>query len=115
VAGDDILLRQTFGNLLRNAVEAAREAGPSPVVAIEGRVDSDRRLTMVVVDDNGHGVPEAHRTKIFQPFFTTRSRGSGLGLAIVQKIVLLHNGRITVGGAPLGGARFELALPLADA
>jgi signal transduction histidine kinase len=57
-------------------------------------------------------VPEPARAKIFQPFFTTRSRGTGLGLAIVLKLVVTHNGRVTVGDSPLGGASFQIVFPL---
>ena len=111
IAGDDILLRQTIANLLRNAVEACHER-PAAVVAVRGSIDADRRMALVVVEDDGPGIPEEHRARIFQPFFTTRSRGSGLGLSIVQKIVLLHNGRISVGTSAASGARIELAFPL---
>jgi len=69
----------------------------------------------VSVDDNGPGVKDLDRERIFQPFFTTRSRGTGLGLAIVQKVVVMHNGRISVGSSPGGGASFQLAFPLAAA
>jgi signal transduction histidine kinase len=58
-------------------------------------------------------VKEPDRERIFQPFFTTRSRGTGLGLAIVQKVVVMHNGRISVGSSRAGGASFQLAFPLA--
>ena len=69
----------------------------------------------VSVDDNGPGVAEDARERIFQPFFTTRSRGTGLGLAIVQKILVLHNGRVAVHDAPGGGASIQVVLPLAEA
>ena len=52
--------------------------------------------------DNGPGIPEASRDRVFQPFFTTRSRGTGLGLAIVQNVVVLHNGRVAVPTAGRG-------------
>ena len=113
VAGDEILLRQTFANLIRNAAEAC-ETTARPSVTIEGFVDPASHTARVVVQDNGPGIREADRTRIFQPFYTTRSRGSGLGLSIVQKIVLLHNGRITVGTAATGGARMQLVFPLAE-
>ena len=51
--------------------------------------------------------------KVFQPFFTTRGRGTGLGLALVQKIIVSHNGRISVSATPEGGAEFTIVLPLA--
>jgi signal transduction histidine kinase len=105
-----VLLRQVFGNLVRNAVEACQAAGVAARVEIRG--DADDRLCRISVDDNGPGVPDAARAKIFQPFFTTRSRGTGLGLAIVLKLVVIHNGRVSVGESPLGGAAFQLVFPL---
>jgi signal transduction histidine kinase len=67
-------------------------------------------MCRVSIDDNGPGIPESARDRVFQPFFTTRAHGTGLGLAIVQKIVVMHNGRITVGASPSGGASFQLAM-----
>ena len=115
VAGDEIMLRQLFANLIRNAAEACEGGGVSPCIAIEGRIDADVELTRIAVCDNGPGIDARHRHQVFQPFFTTRSRGSGLGLPIVQKIALLHNGSVTVGSSNTGGARIDLALPLANA
>jgi PAS domain S-box-containing protein len=109
IEGDEVLLRQVFGNLIRNAAEACEAAGVAPRVEIRGQADG--RTCRLSVDDNGPGVPEAARGKIFQPFFTTRSRGSGLGLAIVQKLVVTHNGRVSVADSPLGGASFQIVFP----
>jgi two-component system nitrogen regulation sensor histidine kinase NtrY len=113
IQGDDILLRQVFANLIRNAAEACAIARRRPAIAIAGHVDTAARTAIVSVDDNGPGIPHADRARVFQPFFTTRSRGSGLGLSIVQKIVLLHNGRISVGVSTDGGAQVQLTFPLA--
>jgi signal transduction histidine kinase len=113
--GDDVLLRQVFGNLIRNAAEACVQAGRVPVLRIVGVVDSGTLTSRVSVDDNGPGVKESDRESIFEPFVTTRSRGTGLGLAIVQKVVVMHNGRISIGSSPDGGASFQLAFPLAAA
>jgi len=110
IEGDEVLLRQVFGNLIRNAAEACQTAGVAPRIEIRGQADG--RMCRITVDDNGTGVPEPARTKIFQPFFTTRSRGTGLGLSIVQKLVVTHNGRVTVGDSPLGGASFQIVFPL---
>jgi PAS domain S-box-containing protein len=110
IEGDEVLLRQVFGNLIRNGVEACEVAGVAPRIEIRGY--TDERMCRISVDDNGPGVPEAARVKIFQPFFTTRSRGTGLGLAIVLKLVVTHNGRVTVGDSPLGGASFQIVFPL---
>ena len=112
IDGDEVMLRQLFVNLIRNAIEACQLAGVTPAIAIQGTVDRTARLAHVSVTDNGPGIPEAHRGRIFQPFFTTRSRGSGLGLSIVQKIALLHNGTVSVGAAAGGGAQINVVFPI---
>lgn len=66
------------------------------------------------MEDNGPGIPESERDRIFEPFYQIdRSRdrstgGFGLGLSIVQKAVALHGGSVTVGTSRLGGARFTV-------
>ena len=114
VMGDEVLLRQVFGNLVRNAVDACEGAGVTPEIRIRGWVDVAHHSCRVSVDDNGPGIPEAARERIFQPFFTTRSQGTGLGLAIVQKIVVLHNGRVVVADARGGGASIQISIPTAE-
>jgi signal transduction histidine kinase len=111
ILGDEVVLRQVFVNLIRNAVEACQAAGvPAPEVCVRGTMD--RRGCRVSVDDNGPGIPESVRARVFEPFFTTRSRGTGLGLAIVQKVVVTHNGRVVAGQAPQGGASIQMTFPL---
>jgi two-component system nitrogen regulation sensor histidine kinase NtrY len=64
------------------------------------------------VEDDGPGVPEPSRERVFDPYFTTKAEGTGLGLAIVKKIVVEHNGGISVRPSEgLGGAAFVVALP----
>ena len=113
--GDDVLLRQAFSNLLRNAVEACAGASLAPVIVIQSRIDRARNLARISVDDNGPGIDPAARRKVFQPFFTSKRSGTGLGLALVQKIVVFHNGRISAESSDLGGASLRITLPLADA
>jgi len=112
VDGDDVLLRQAFSNLLRNAVEAARGAGVPPQVVIQSDIDQAKKTSRVAVRDNGPGVPIPLRDRVFTPFFTSKRTGTGLGLALVQKIIVFHNGRISVTSAPEGGAVFQVVLPL---
>jgi signal transduction histidine kinase len=64
------------------------------------------------VNDNGPGIPADASERVFRPFFTTKPQGTGLGLAIVQKIIVTHNGRVTLGRSPAGGASVQVALPL---
>jgi signal transduction histidine kinase len=111
IEGDDVLLRQAFSNLLRNAVEACVEASVAPEVVVDAQVEAGH--VRVSVDDNGPGISPVDRERIFTPFVTTKGRGTGLGLALVQKIIVTHNGRIQVGSAPGGGARFQIVLPIA--
>ncbi len=112
VDADDVLLRQAFSNLLRNAVEACQGAGVTPDIRVEGALDVAQGVARVTVLDNGPGVPPDAREKIFRPFFTTKKTGTGLGLALVQKIVVTHNGRVLATTSPAGGASFQVTLPL---
>ena len=89
---------------------SAREAGREPVqVAVS--VDLLAAAVVVQVDDNGPGIAEDRRERVFEPYETSRKSGTGLGLAIVKKIVLDHGGEIWIDASPLGGARFRLRLP----
>jgi nitrogen fixation/metabolism regulation signal transduction histidine kinase len=113
VMGDEVMLRQVFGNLIRNAADACERSGITPEIRIRGWVDPVHHSCRISVDDNGPGIPQASRERIFQPFFTTRSQGTGLGLSIVQKIVVMHNGRVTVADARGGGASLQVSIPTA--
>ena len=114
VDGDEVLLRQAFGNLCRNAVEACAEHGIVPAIHVEVRVNREHRQALITIADNGPGVEPAARDRMFQPFFTTKAKGTGLGLALVQKIIVIHNGRITPSHPERGGLRMEVALPLVE-
>ena len=109
--GDEVLLRQAFSNLLRNAVEACAEAAIKPTVVIESAVDTALGVSHITVDDNGPGIDLSKRDRVFQPFFTSKHNGTGLGLALVQKIIVYHNGRVAAGSSPMGGASLQLSLP----
>ena len=113
VEGDDVLLRQAFSNLIRNSLEACASAGVPPRITVNGEV-SGRDLS-VVVEDNGPGLEPEALAKAFQPFATTKATGTGLGLAIVQKVIVSHNGLITVANRAGGGAQFRIRLPLSAA
>lgn len=103
------LLARAVGNLLRNAQKYCE--GHIAVSASSGST------VEIIVDDNGAGIPEDARTRVFEPFYRLdRSRdratgGFGLGLSIAHKAVSLHGGTIRAETSPLGGARFVISLP----
>jgi signal transduction histidine kinase len=115
-------LSQVFENLLINATEAAGESGtvevgiervPAPASAGDqdawGEFDE---LVVVRVADDGPGISDEVKERIFHPFFTTKSQGSGVGLSTVKKIVDSHGGLIDVDRSALGGARFTVRIPM---
>jgi nitrogen fixation/metabolism regulation signal transduction histidine kinase len=120
---DRQMLRRVLVNLVRNAVEAIRgartdEAGERPQghVVVRAELQRDREAAAIVVEDDGPGVAEDARERIFDPYFTSKRQGTGLGLAIVKKIVVEHNGSITAGrSGRFGGAEFAVVLPLPEA
>jgi nitrogen fixation/metabolism regulation signal transduction histidine kinase len=107
---DRALFRRVVANLVENATQAAQGVGRAPEVRI--RVAARDARAAVTVTDNGPGVPEANRQRIFDPYVTHRPGGTGLGLAIVRKIVIDHGGDVSVAAAPSGGAAFTVELPL---
>ncbi|MFI8295531.1 sensor histidine kinase [Streptomyces nigra] len=112
VAGSRAQVGRVLTNLLDNARRHARSA-----VTVGVRAEGE--WAVVAVADDGDGVPEADRERIFERFVRldeARSRddgGAGLGLAIARDVAVRHGGTLTVGRAPAGGALFELRLPRA--
>jgi two-component system, NtrC family, sensor histidine kinase AtoS len=110
VFGDPRSLDQVFTNLISNAVEAMSSNGGTLAVRITPfRIGQGRQQVEVTVSDNGPGIPDEVRDRIFEPFVTTKSQGTGLGLAITKRIVTAHRGSITVNTFP-GGTVFHVLL-----
>jgi signal transduction histidine kinase len=105
VMGDRLSLSRAVTNLLQNAIA---HAGGTGLIHVAVTVDGGFEIS-----DEGPGIPEAERAKVFTPFYRLRpsSVGTGLGLHLVQEIVARHGGQIGVGDAPQGGARFWVKLP----
>jgi PAS domain S-box-containing protein len=114
VPGDEGLLRQALLNLARNAAEACVGAANGGRVLLRGESvrGNDASFQRITVFDNGPGIPQNVREKLFHPFFTTKAKGTGLGLAVVQKIVVQHGGQVRARNRPEGGAAFIVTLPL---
>lgn len=107
VFGDPARLRQVVFNLVANAQQAAETAD-----AVKLRGTSGEGEYSIEVTDDGPGIPDSEKARVFEPFFSKRKGGSGLGLAVVQGIVRAHGGVIGVEDLPDGGSRFEVRLPL---
>jgi two-component system OmpR family sensor kinase len=109
IEADPRHLGRALSNLLRNAQKYA--------AAIRLSARRDGKELVLAVEDDGPGIPQDERERIFEPFYRLdRSRdratgGFGLGLSIVRKAVLLHGGTITVEQSELGGAKFVITLP----
>ena len=102
-------LQHVVLNLLLNAAQACEAGGK---VTLDARLDQSGKV-MVVVRDDGPGIPEPIRSQIFEPFFTTRQKGTGLGLAIVKKNVSALGGRIVL-RTPVSegrGTEFAVSFP----
>ena len=98
-------------NLLTNAADAVPAS--SGKIHLKASISSSGDL-VVEVSDNGHGVPDDHCLKVFDPFFSTKgSSGTGLGLAVTAKIIQEHGGKIAVERSSLGGALFRFTIPQA--
>lgn len=108
---DPNLLAHALFNLLSNAAQATGESGHIRVVLSRADHVDGRPGWRVAVEDDGPGIPDDAMRRLFTPFFTTRKDGTGLGLAVVQHIVLLHEGEVTAGNRPEGGASLALWLP----
>lgn len=108
---DHRLLSRAIQNLLKNAYKYADQK-------IIWRIALQGEFWIISVEDDGAGIPEAEREKIFEAFYRLdRSRdratgGFGLGLSIVRQILVLHGGRISISESELGGAKFEISLPM---
>jgi two-component system sensor histidine kinase FlrB len=103
--------REALGGALLNLIDnALRAAGDDARVELEARPDATGGVTLYV-HDNGPGVPEALRQKIFEPFYTLRSNGTGLGLAVVQSVARAHGGSARVQARAGGGASFSIHVP----
>ena len=115
---DPYQLRQVFVNVIANAVDASQENSAvlisTELLPAETNGDGQpaKNYARITIADQGKGMDQATRDRIFEPFFSTKKRGTGLGLAIVKQIVEQHGGRITVASEPGKGSKFNIDLPV---
>jgi PAS domain S-box-containing protein len=112
ISGDALLLKQSFQNLMQNAVEAMPHGGKLTVSLRQESPPSGDRAISMQFTDTGCGIPKEIQDKVFNPFFTAKEKGTGLGLSFARKIVHLHNGAIELDSQPGRGTTFSVCLPL---
>lgn len=110
-AGDRVLLSQTFLNLMRNGIDALREAPPAQRLLTVSLVSEDESL-LISIADRGRGIDPEIAGRLFEPFFTTKAEGMGMGLNICRSVIESHQGRLWFEANPEGGSIFHVRLPL---
>lgn len=111
ILADPVYLQQVLRNLIQNAVEAMAGQAHPGVLEIAAQYEPESLRLVIEVRDNGEGIAYEDQERIFQPFFTTRSKGTGLGLPIVVKLVHQHGGHVEVESQRGKGACFRVVLP----
>ncbi len=116
INGDEEQLLQAAVNLVKNALEATREAAAGADTAgnvtVSVRILEDGARAVLSVEDSGPGIPPDVAGTLFRPYVSTKPDGSGIGLAVVERVVADHGGSAAASNRDSGGARFEIVLPL---
>ncbi|WP_027358360.1 ATP-binding protein [Desulforegula conservatrix] len=108
-------LKEALVNILINACDAIIREGKISIMEYTKRSDNGEKLAVIKISDNGPGIPEKFRDKIFDPFFTQKEEGTGLGLSIAAHIIQRHGGKLTLlPDEPGRGAVFEISLPFKE-
>jgi len=113
VLGDRVQLQQVLLNLILNALDALEDVGGEyRTVSIATRRETDQ-VVEISVADTGHGIAPDQIDRIFEPFFSTKSRGLGMGLSISRTVIEAHGGRLWAENNGDGGATLRMTLPVA--
>jgi len=105
---DEFHLAQAFYNIITNAIEAMSGKGK---LSINIQTNARNKTLTFECKDNGAGIPKNDLSKIFQPFYSTKSKGFGIGLTSAREIIENHHGNITVTSTPKRGTTFKVILP----
>jgi two-component system nitrogen regulation sensor histidine kinase GlnL len=106
---DPLQIRQVFSNIIDNACQAIeKEKG---VLEVSATLDEGKQNVIISFKDNGIGIEKEDIARLFEPFFTRKSKGTGLGLTICNELIKLHNGKITIESVPGEGTSVLVALP----
>jgi two-component system sensor histidine kinase HydH len=107
ITADPDMLYQAFLNILINAMQAMPQGGKISI-----QICSSGNSVEIFFEDQGEGIAEDILEKIWDPFFTTKSKGTGLGLGIVKNIVESHGGSVRISNRSVSGARVTVKLPV---
>ena len=109
-------IQQVLLNILRNGAQAMQEAGTeNPLFILKIRFDESRKMVCLEIEDNGPGMDEKTRKRVFEPFYTTKPAGVGTGLGLSVSYFIItenHSGEMSVESIPYSGAKFIIRLPL---
>jgi PAS domain S-box-containing protein len=114
ISADADQLHQVLLNLIINAQQSLQDEAPPRSIRVSSRFDAAKEELRIAVADNGRGIPGPLRSRIFEPYFTTKptGAGTGVGLAVSLGIVEAHGGTLTVDCPSGGGAMFTIVLPV---
>ena len=99
-------------NLVTNAIDAVTATNRSGLIRISTFFEEALGAGVVEICDNGHGIPDEIRDRVFEPYFSTKENGTGLGLAMVNQIVTDHGGYIRIVQSDGDGTKFRIEIPL---
>jgi signal transduction histidine kinase len=109
-----VQLQQVIFNLVTNAIEAMSSTAPGSRILRLRSEATETGECIVAIEDSGPGIEPETLKRIFEPFFTSKSKGMGMGLSVCRSIVEAHGGRLWVAGNTPRGAVFQFVLPVAE-
>ncbi len=112
IAADPAMLRQVIWNLVRNGVQAS---SASEEVVVDVALGASQKSYVLTIRDQGAGIEQEARDRLFDAFYTTRSHGTGVGLAVVKRIVEAHGWAVDAASELGHGAAFSVTIPAAEA
>ena len=104
------LIEQVILNLITNAAEAMKNFSGEKLIQLSTTSTTDH--VIIQINDTGPGIPISRQSKVFDPFYTTKTNSSGIGLSICHRIILDHGGVLKLTSAENKGTRFTIELPL---
>ncbi len=115
VMADSQQLQQVLVNLLNNAIDVLANGGTVQVIVQQKKESTDKqRFTEILISDNGPGIDNDVQSRIFEPFFGTKSDSTGLGLWIARRIMMQHKGNLELRESTSNGTTFALWIPIVE-